>query len=366
MNRKRFLDLAKVIVSLILIILLLREIGLQETLEKLLHVHPGYLLAALVAALLGVVVRAYRWQVLLSALEVEVPLGQLTALYFIGFLFTNVLPTGFGGDPIRMYELSRYTHRTAESAGTVLADRFFGLIVLQAMAVVALVFGHQLVEPWMIAFTVLLFVGSLVAVWLLLNRRLWQSLGERLKPLASLGQKQGPVLSKGCPEPNRRVEGPVLSKIVGKVGNFSMAEGLKRFYESLYGYNVPTVGKTLGVSLVFNILLITMNHLLGLSLGARVSIWYYFLFVPITSIVTMLPVSFAGLGVREGAYVFLFTQTGMPQETALSLSLLVYVISIFTPGLIGGVIYVLKGARDYAATEALQRTRELNGKGEEG
>jgi uncharacterized protein (TIRG00374 family) len=337
MNRKRFLDLAKVIVSLILIFLLLREIGLQETLEKLLQVHPGYLLAALGVALLGVVVRAYRWQVLLSALEVEVPLGQLTALYFIGFLFTNVLPTGFGGDPIRMYELSRYTHRAAESAGTVLADRFFGLIVLQAMAVVALAFGYPLVEPWMIAFTVLLFVGSLVVVWLLLNRRLWQRLGERLKPLSSLGQKQGSILS------------PALSKVEGKVEG--IATGLKRFYESLHGYSIPAVGKTLGVSLVFNILLITMNYLLGLSLGDRVSIWYYFLFVPITSIVTILPVSFAGLGVREGAYVFLFTQAGMPRETALSLSLLVYVISIFAPGLIGGVIYVLKGARDYAAEE---------------
>ena len=74
MNRKRLLDLAKVIVSLILIFLLLREIGLQETLEKLRQVHPGYLLAALVVALLGVVVRGYRWQVLLSALEIEVPL----------------------------------------------------------------------------------------------------------------------------------------------------------------------------------------------------------------------------------------------------------------------------------------------------
>jgi uncharacterized protein (TIRG00374 family) len=333
MNRKRFLDLAKVIVSLILIILLLREIGWQETLEKLLQAHPGYLLAALIVALLGVMVRAYRWQVLLSAQEIEVPLGQLTALYFIGFLFTNVLPTGFGGDPIRMYELSRYTHRTAESAGTVLADRFFGLIVLQAMAVVALAFGYQLVEAWMIAFTVLLFVGSLVTVWLLLNRRLWQSLGERLRPLASLGQKQRPVLSK--------VEGKAQG----------IVKGLKRLYESLHGYSIPAVGKTLGVSLVFNILLITMNYLLGLSLGDRVSIWYYFLFVPITSIVTLLPVSFAGLGVREGAYVFLFTQAGMPRETALSLSLLVYVVSIFAPGLIGGVIYVLKGARDYAAEE---------------
>jgi uncharacterized protein (TIRG00374 family) len=349
MNKKRVLDLAKVVVSLILIVLLLREIGLQETLEKLLQVHPGYLLAALVVALLGVVVRAYRWQILLSALEIEVPLGQLITLYFIGFLFTNVLPTGFGGDPIRMYELSRYTHRTAESAGTVLADRFFGLIVLQAMAVVALAFGYPLVEPWMIAFTVLLFVGSLIVVWLLLNQRLWQSLGERLKPLASLVQKQESVPSTN----SGHGLSPALSKAEGiaRPEPSRVVEGLKRFYESLHGYNVAAVGKTLGVSLVFNISLITMNYLIGLSLGDRVSIWYYFLFVPITSIVTILPVSFAGLGVREGAYVFLFTQAGMPRETALSISLLVYVISIFTPGLIGGIIYVLKGARDYAAKE---------------
>jgi uncharacterized membrane protein YbhN (UPF0104 family) len=205
------------------------------------------------------------------------------------------------------------------------------------MAVVALAFGYQLVEPWMIAFTVLLFVGSLVAVWLLLNRRLWQGLGERLKPLASLGQQQGSVLS------------PALSKVEGKAEG--IVKGLKRLYESLHGYSISAVGKTLGVSLGFNILLITMNYLLGLSLGDRVSIWYYCLFVPITSIVTLLPVSFAGLGVREGAYVFLFTQAGMPRETALSLSLLVYVVSILAPGLIGGVIYVLKGARDYAAEE---------------
>ena len=122
-------------------------------------------------------------------------------------------------------------------------------------------------------------------------------------------------------------------------------------YCTLHGYNAAAVGKTLGVSLVFNITLITMNYLIGLSLGAKISIWYYFLFVPITSIVTLLPISFAGLGVREGAYVLFFTQAGMARETALSLSLLVYVVSIFTPGLIGGIIYVLKGAKDYAAEE---------------
>jgi uncharacterized membrane protein YbhN (UPF0104 family) len=85
--------------------------------------------------------------------------------------------------------------------------------------------------------------------------------------------------------------------------------------------------------------------LIAAGLGAGVRLAYYFVFVPLTSLVLVLPISFAGLGVREGTYVFLFSQVGMSQEMALSLSLLVYALGTVTPGLVGGAIYLLRGAR---------------------
>jgi hypothetical protein len=101
------------------------------------------------------------------------------------------------------------------------------------------------------------------------------------------------------------------------------------------------------VGIIFNVLLIAANVLIGTALGLELPLPYYMIFVPITSLVLVLPISFAGLGVREGTYVFLFTQVGAAPEVALSMSLLVYVLGTVVPGLIGGVIYLLRGARDY-------------------
>jgi uncharacterized membrane protein YbhN (UPF0104 family) len=105
------------------------------------------------------------------------------------------------------------------------------------------------------------------------------------------------------------------------------------------------------VGVLFNVLLIAANVFIGEALGADLPPQYYMIFVPLTSLVLILPISFAGLGVREGTYVFLFSQAGMAQEVALSLSLLVYALGTVSPGLVGGVIYVLRGASSYREAE---------------
>jgi uncharacterized membrane protein YbhN (UPF0104 family) len=120
---------------------------------------------------------------------------------------------------------------------------------------------------------------------------------------------------------------------------------------SLQGYSGSALLRSLGVGVLFNVLLIAANVLIGAALGTDLPPQYYMIFVPLTSLVLILPISFAGLGVREGAYVFLFSQAGMTQEVALSLSLLVYALGTVSPGLIGGVIYVLRGTRSYREVE---------------
>jgi uncharacterized membrane protein YbhN (UPF0104 family) len=124
-------------------------------------------------------------------------------------------------------------------------------------------------------------------------------------------------------------------------------KAVRSLVSSLQGYSGSALLRSLGVGVVFNVLLIVSNVLIGTALGADVPLRYYLIFVPLTSLVLILPISFAGLGVREATYVFLFSQVGMVREVALSLSLLVYVLGTVTPGLVGGIIYMLRGARSY-------------------
>jgi uncharacterized membrane protein YbhN (UPF0104 family) len=73
----------------------------------------------------------------------------------------------------------------------------------------------------------------------------------------------------------------------------------------------------------------------------------FFVFVPLTAAVLLLP-SFGGLGVRELTTVALLTPIGVPQASALALSLCVYAITVAT-GFVGGVLYLVQGLRRAAA-----------------
>ena len=313
MNRKRLFDLLKIVVSLVLIVVILRSVNVKALWEVVRNANPWCLLAAVIVLILGVVVRAYRWQILVHDQGVQVSLKELTSLYFVGFLFNNLLPSGFGGDAVKMYELSQLSERGAEAISSVLVDRFMGLIALQAIGLVALIFGWQLVPFEIVVLTVTLFGISLMAAWVVSYRPLWDFLAGRV---------------------------PLFNRLLS-------INAVRSLVLSLQSYSGSALLRALGVGVVFNGLLITANVLIGIALGVDLPLSYYMIFVPLTSLVLVLPISFAGLGVREGTYVVLFKLAGVPPEVALSMSLLVYVLGTVVPGLVGGVIYLLRGARSY-------------------
>jgi uncharacterized protein (TIRG00374 family) len=312
-NRKRLFNLLKILVSLVLIVVILRSVDVASLWQVVRQANPWYLLATLAVVIAGVILRAYRWQILLHDQKVNAPIQELTSLWFVSFLFTNLLPSGIGGDAVRMYELSRSSERGAEAVSSVLVDRFMGLFALQAIGLAALAFGWRLVPTEIVLVTVAVFGASLLAAWMVSFRRLWDALARRI---------------------------PLFNRLL----SIKPVNGL---VNSLQSYSRGALLRTFGVGLGFNVLLIGMNVLIGSALGADLSLAYYMMFVPLTSLVLILPISFAGLGVREGTYVFLFAQAGLQKEVALSLSLLVYVLGTVSPGVIGGVIYLLQGTRSY-------------------
>jgi hypothetical protein len=311
--RNKLYDLAKIAVSLGLLLFLLGKVGWREVWETLSGSDFRYLLAAWGLYLFGMVLRAYRWQAVLVIQQVTVPLSKLTSLYFIGTFFNTVLPTGIGGDVVRMYELSKYSNQATESVSTVLVDRLCGWLVLFAMASLALIFSHQLVPPAVSAIVIVITVASVLAVWMALNETVWRWL-QRL---------------------------PVLSWLLAK-------KRVQEFHVSIQAYRTFAISRALLASLAFNVLLMVINYLIALAFGVRISPWYFLVFIPIISFLLTLPVSLSGLGVREGGYVLLFAQAGVPNSLALAMSLSVYGMMVVT-GLLGGLLYALEGYRGLGA-----------------
>lgn len=317
MNRKNLLNILKIVVSVSLLTFIFSTIDLQALLKALQGANPWWLLAALVMMILGVVVRAFRWQILLEAVGVSVPLGELTAIYFIGFLFNNLLPSGLGGDAIRMVELNRHSERASDAVTSVVVDRFLGLSALQAIALVALLTNWGAVPVGVAYFTVVIFLGGLVAGFLLINRPLYLTLRQRL----------------------------------GLFRRITDIKFVDKLFVSFQSYPLPALGRSYLVAFLFNAVHITMYTFIGLSLSVPVSLSQFAIIVPITSLLLIVPISFAGLGVREEAFRQLYGQIGVLPEVAIAMSLLVHVIGNVCTGLIGGVIYLLRSARGMVVSE---------------
>ncbi len=318
MNRKRLQNILKIVVSVGLLIFIFSTLDLPAFLNTVWQANPWWLAAALLFVMVGVGLRAWRWHILLMAIGVTVSLGELTAIYFIGFLFNNLLPSGLGGDAIRMIELNRHTERGSDAVTSVVVDRFLGLSALQAIAVVGLLYDWEAVPTPVAYFTVAMFLGSLAAGYVLIHRSLYLALQRRLGLFRRLTD----------------------IRLVGSL------------FESFQRYPLPALGRSYLVSILFNLSLIALNISVGHALGAQATVAQYAVFVPITSVVLLLPISFAGLGVREETYRQLFMQVGVPAEIAVAMSLLVHIFGNICTGLVGGVIYAIRSARSVVGQQA--------------
>ncbi len=312
--RKLLFNLLRILVSLILLAYLLAKAGLRETAGILRTADLRYFWLALLLYLSTVALRAYRWQILLKAQGVTSPLPRLISLYFIGALFNQVLPTGFGGDAVRIYELAQDETPTAISITTVIVDRLSGFLALFAMATATLLFTYRLVTLEVRIAIIALFLGSVLGTWLISHRGIWR----RASQLPLLA----PLMRRG---------------------------GIQSLYHSIQAYSLRPFMGALAISLLFNLVMIFINYLVALSLGVRLAFWYFLLYVPIISFLMALPISLSGWGVREGGYVYLFTQAGVPSPQALAISLSIYALTLAS-GLIGGLFYALEGYKGMRAS----------------
>jgi uncharacterized membrane protein YbhN (UPF0104 family) len=96
----------------------------------------------------------------------------------------------------------------------------------------------------------------------------------------------------------------------------------------------PTV-----LSIVVQVANVILVWLVGTALGAPVPASYYWVLVPMVSLLTMLPISVNGMGVREGATAVLLAPLGVAQETAVTLALLWFAVTALV-SLSGGVVYL--------------------------
>jgi uncharacterized membrane protein YbhN (UPF0104 family) len=310
LKNKKLRGILQVLLSLILLLFLLNKVGLQEVAEVLSRLNLAWYIPAFLLFLTNIVIRAYRWYILYHSLNEHPSLGRMVYLYFVGFFANNFIPTGFGGDVVKVVSLRQQYGRGTDALSSVVMDRVTGLLGSSLIALSALIW-HTVEDtegidlPYTLWLTIALISVGIPAGFLLLR---WTNpfdfLKDHFPAIASI---------------------PFYNKFL------ELADTVKR-------YPWPVLLRSLIISLPFTIILIIIQYCIARALNVPVPISIFPLYVPIIALINLLPFTFNGLGLREGAYLFLFVPIGVAPEAAVAMSLAFYFLR-FGAGLVGGLMY---------------------------
>ncbi len=301
MTRSHLFTIAKVLISIALLIFILRLINPHTAWFYLSTLHPIYLLGVLGLSCLGILISVWKWQMLIGELAQPHVFIQLLRLFWIGTFFNNFLPGRTGGDIIRAYGIAAGSQNRLGAATTVVVDRALNLAALLVIALIALIWAPYTLSPnlrWVLLGSggLLLFIG-MACIFLI--------------PRMTLTSK------------NRYIQ--------------ILIQGMTAIGQLLH--NPVHLLKVSFLSVIYQITVILSNYGVACSLGIFADPGIFFFAIPITALITMIPVSINGFGLREGAYALIFTSVGLSAEAAVSISIAA-TASMMALSLIGGFLYV--------------------------
>jgi uncharacterized membrane protein YbhN (UPF0104 family) len=308
--RKHLFTLLKLLVTVGGLVYVIRQVPLSEVRDALTGVRWNWILLSFLLMNASLVVRAYRWHLLLRGLNVPVRFSRLVELYFVGSFWNIILPSGFGGDFMRVVEVAQDVPANI-AAGTVIVDRMMGLMGLFLMALAALPFRPaDFPDSLFLVVTISSLTGLLGGFTLLegsLIRRFGRWLPSRLSPVG---------------------DGPIA-----------------RVLQAVQGTGWRAIWQALLISLFFNLIQVGWWVASGRAINLDVHASYYLLVVPILSVALLVP-SIGGLGLREALAPTLFRGAGLLDEQAIALSVIVFIVTRLS-GLLGAPVYIALALRQY-------------------
>lgn len=284
----------RVAVTLAILAVILRSIDLPRVGQTLAGARPELLAAALLLQLGSGIATAYRWAFVMTNLGFGGPLAFYVGSFFKGLFFNQALP-GIGGDAFRVIDVARRGFRKRDALYGVFLDRLLGFAGLMVVSV-----AGALLDPGLLP------VAADRAIALTMSAGI---------AAASAFLWLGLI-------PWRRANAPAVAALR------ALSERARR---SLSARRAAL----LAASLLSPLLAILCFHVAGRALGLTYGPIAYLVVVPPALVMSALPVSIAGWGVREGALVGLFALAGADKAPVLTLSLAYGVMALAAslPGL---------------------------------
>jgi uncharacterized protein (TIRG00374 family) len=296
----------RILFSVAVLAALFTQVSLQDVASNLRRVSVPFVIFAWCYYALCQWISAYRWQLLLRARDVNVSIWELFSYYMIGMFVNNFMPGSIGGDVVKSYYLYKRTRKLEITVVSVFLERFTGLLGLCLLALATLAIGYGYLNSPMVVVSVVGSAGILVLIIL----TLWQL-------------------------PNIVARIPIVTRFIPK----GIRESAVELYAALasYRHHVPTLLAAIAISTVLQLMFAVYFSMASVAMGIPIDLIYFVLFLPTITLVSLIPLSLGGLGIREASMAVLFGAAGISAASVVALSLTIHFINMML-SLWGGVL----------------------------
>jgi uncharacterized protein (TIRG00374 family) len=270
----------------------------------------------------------FRWKLVLNLFgKDEISFLRLLRTMYIGFFVGFFVPASVGIDIYRVVSL-RNTNSTHVNIGLIFQEKLMGLLVC---GLFVLFFSAYLnVNPGTVYpyFRAALYGGILLCFLLLMVLLMFKKNVQIQKLL-------------------RYIEGKLIKLLRWFTLKFKKEINIEEGF----------LNKVLSVSLVPKMILVVLllsilNQGIGAifanvafrALGTDIPLVYNLFASPLLNIIFLFPISFGGLGIREGSYILIFGILGIAAEVSLLVSF-IFMVSTFINIGIGGIVFMLDKKR---------------------
>jgi uncharacterized protein (TIRG00374 family) len=295
-------------IGLALLAIILIQVDLGQVVQLLRNCQYGYLLLVVLLIFPQIGLRALRWQRLLAQQGIQCSLRSAAIFYFAA-IYAGLITPGRMGELVKCYFLKQNGMAgLSQSLPSVLVDRALDLYFLGLVAWAALYHADLLPIPLWAAFLTMAGLGILP--WIILK---WKG-------------KDQPLISRiGIWLSNR---------------NSRWGESWRVFLHASRSLLSSRLLGSLFLTALSYAVYFGQTYLIGLSIGLPMDYITVAMVVSIGILVGYIPITFAGLGTRDAALIFLFGRYGIPAASALSFAFLYNLVYIVFVGMISVVFWM--------------------------
>jgi glycosyltransferase 2 family protein len=302
--RRILLSTIKILISAALLYFSLRKVNLLELASRLHMDSLAWIGLAIAVTFLQIFVSVLRWREISA--ECGAPLETKQAMRFnlIGTFFNQTLPSSIGGDAVRLWLVARGGAGWRAATYSIFVDRAIGLVALAIIIVASLPWSYSLIsDPQGRSALLLIDFAALAG-----------GLGFLL-----FGMLRWPWLKHWWGTHHIHACAVIANRVI-----FSRDRG-------------PKVAV---LSVLVHVLAVVIAWCVVQSIAAPVVFAQIFQLVPPVMLITMLPISIAGWGVREASMGLAFGYAGLITSEGVNVSLL-YGAVTFLVGIFGGLVWIL-------------------------